>query len=355
MDRENKRRSFLKYLLSLMTFSAGSILSYKGNWGLKIKKSGSINIGPSEAQAKDAGIRVKKIAVEEHHGEGMSIDQRLKDMDKGGIDMQVINLMGGRGANTAEIVASCRSANEDLSKIVEKYPERFAGYTLLPMQDPDAAARELERAVKELGLKGPLIYSGSGGSYLDEKKFWGIYEMAEKLDVPVYIHPGVILADMSGPYKSPYPIVAMAMWGFAASTGLHAVRLIVSGAFDKYPKLKIILGHMGEALPYWLWRMDKHYIDDQAHLEKDAPGNNLKKLPSQYFLNNFYVVTSGMLWEPVLQFCISAMGSDRILFGCDYPAEPDLVFASQFIDSVSISDSDREKICHLNAEKLLRI
>jgi 2,3-dihydroxybenzoate decarboxylase len=142
---------------------------------------------------------------------------------------------------------------------------------------------------------------------------------------------------------------------FAAMTGLDAVRLIVSGVFDKYPGLKIILGHMGEGLPYWLWRMDKHYIDDQVHLEKDTPGNNLKKLPSQYFRENFYVTTSGMLWEPVLKFVISVLGSDRIFFACDYPPEPDLVFACQFIDSVSISDSDRKKICHVNAERLLRI
>jgi 5-carboxyvanillate decarboxylase len=243
-----------------------------------------------------------------------------------------------------------------LAEIVyKKYPGRFAGYCALPWQEPDAAPAELERAVKDLKLKGPMVYAGQSGSYMDDKKYWGIYEMAEKLDVPVYIHPGAILPDMSGPYNSPYPIVAGAMWGFAAATGLNAVRLIVSGVFDKYPGLKIMLGHLGEGIPYWLWRMDNMYPKYQAILDKDAPGNNLKKLPSQYFKENFYVVTSGMFWEPVLQLGITALGSDRILYGCDYPPESDLVFASKWIDSVSISDSDREKICHLNAERLLRL
>jgi 5-carboxyvanillate decarboxylase len=243
-----------------------------------------------------------------------------------------------------------------LAEIVyKKYPGRFAGYCALPWQDPDAAPAELERAVKDLKLKGPMVYAGQAGSYMDDKKYWGIYEMAEKLDVPVYIHPGAILPDMSRPYNSPYPTVAGAMWGFAAATGLNAVRLIVSGVFDKYPGLKIMLGHLGEGIPYWLWRMDNMYPKYQAILDQDAPGNNLKKLPSQYFKENFYVVTSGMFWEPVLQLGITALGSDRILYGCDYPPESDLVFASKWIDSVSISDSDREKICHLNAEKLLRL
>ena len=355
MDGKNKRRSFLKYLLSLMGFSAGLILSYKGNRGIETKKSGSINIGPSEARAKDTGVRVNKIGVEEHlEGDKVNnIDQRLKDMDEAGIDMHVMSAMGGRGSNTAEIVTSYKSVNESLSKIVEKYPKRFAGYTSLPMEDPDAAARELERAVKELGLKGPLIYSGSGGSYLDDKKFWGIYEMAEKLDVPVYIHPGGILPDMSAPYNT-YPVVAGAMWGYGASTGLHAVRLIISGVFDKYPGLKIMLGHMGEGIPYWLWRMDNMYVKYQTMLDKDTPGQNLKKKPSQYVMENFYVTTSGMFWHPVLQFVKSVLGADRILFATDYPPESSMV-AAQFMESAPISDTDKEKICHLNAERIFNI
>lgn len=353
MDKKNRRRVFLKHLLSFMAFSVGSILSYKKNVGAKV---GNLNFSKSHARGS-SNERIKKIAVEEHTGAEATIDQRLRDMDEAGVDMHVTSGMmmgGGRGTTTttAEIVASHKKANEALSKLVEKYPNRIAGYTSLPLQDPDAAAGELERAVKELGLKGPMIFSGDDG-YLDEKKFWVIYEMAEKLDVPIYVHPPGLTSEMKKPYNT-YPILQHAMWGYAAGTGLQAMRLIVSGVFDKYPGLKIMLGHMGEALPYWLWRMDKHYVMDQAMIEKDAPGNDLKKKPSEYFLNNFYITTSGMFWHPVLQFAITAVGADRILFATDYPPESS-VEAVQFIDSMPISDEDKNKICHLNAEKLLRI
>jgi predicted TIM-barrel fold metal-dependent hydrolase len=359
MGTENKRRLFIKQLFSLLAFSAGSVLSYKENRGLRIGKSGQIKIGLSEAQAKAVGARVKKIACEEHANKQdiENFDKRLKAMDEADINMQVVSFSQGGAANVSpsEEVSTVRGVNDTFAGIKEKYPERFAFYTTLPLRDPDKSVDELERAVKQLGLKGPLIYAGYEGSYLDDHKFWGIYEMAEKLGVPVYVHPGSILPDMNGPYNSPYPVVSGAMWGFAAATGLHAVRLIVSGVFDKYPGLKIMLGHLGEGIPYWLWRMDNMYVKYQAILDKDAPGNNLKKKPSQYFKENFYVTTSGMFWETPLQLCITALGADRILFGCDYPPESDLVFSSKWIDSVSMSDSDREKICHLNAEKLLRI
>jgi 2,3-dihydroxybenzoate decarboxylase len=221
------------------------------------------------------------------------------------------------------------------------------------MLDPDAAVVELERAVNDLGLKGPMIFAGSDGSYVDEQKFWGIYEMAEKLDVPVYIHPGSLLPDIVKPYAV-YPILSGPMWGFAAATGLQAMRLIVSGVFDRYPGLKIILGHMGEGIPYQLWRMDKHYVSDQVMYEKDAPGSNLKKKPSQYFKDNFYVTTSGMCWHPVFQFVLSVLGADRILFAADYPPES-ASEAARFIDAIQVGDTDKKKICHGNAERLLKL
>ncbi len=344
MNEETRRRSFLKQMLAILAAGAGSAISFKRSDGPRF------GIDLSEAKAENSGAKVKKIACEEHaHGAQDDFEKRLRDMDEAGIDMQVINFVN---FNSEEAKAS----NDSLAELVhKKYPGRFAGYCNLPWKDPDAAPEELRRAVNDLGLKGPMVFAGQASElYLDDRKFWGIYEMAEKLDVPVYIHPGALLPDMSGPYKSPYPILSMAMWGFSALTGLHAMRLIVSGVFDKYPRLKIMLGHMGEGIPYWLWRMDKHYSDDQAVIGKDEPGNNLQKLPSEYFKNNFYVTMSGMCWEPVLKFVITALGADRILFACDYPPEPALT-ASKFIDAVSISDDERQKICHLNAEKLLKL
>jgi predicted TIM-barrel fold metal-dependent hydrolase len=364
MGRKIKRRSFLKHFFSFSAFSAGTLLSFGGKNGTGgIRKYWPVNVDASEALSGHSGSRVKKIAVEEHIYGGNEqdsytihqLDKRLKDMDEAGIDMQVISfvLRYSKKMSPSEDVSDARSTNETLAGISKQYPDRLAFYTTLPMLDPDAAVDELERAVKGLGLKGPMIFSGSDGSYIDEQKFWGIYEMAEKLDVPVYIHPGALLPDIVKPYKT-YPILSGPMWGFAAATGLQAMRLIVSGVFDRYPGLKILLGHMGEGIPYWLWRMDKHYESDRFMFEKDAPGFNLKKKPSQYVKDNFYVTTSGMCWQPVLQFVLSVMGADRVLFAADYPPESALE-AARFIESAQISDRDREKICHRNAEELFRL
>ena len=363
MNGKIKRRSFFKYLFSLFAFSAGTLFPYKGNRVGRSGKYRPANMGPSIAQAKPAGSRMKKIAVEEHiyekdqHSESSvdRLDKRLMDMDEAGIDMQVISfaLRYSKKMSPSEDVSNARKTNDTLAEIAEQYPERLAFYTTLPMLDPDAAVEELERAVKKLGLKGPMIFSGSDGSYVDERKFWGIYEMAEKLDVPVYIHPGALLPDINKPYTT-YPILSGPMWGFAAATGLHAMRLIVSGVFDKYPGLKIMLGHLGEGIPYWLWRMDKHYVSDRFMFEKDAPGFDLKKEPSQYFKDNFYVTTSGMCWQPVLQFVLSVLGADKILFAADYPPES-ASEAARFIESAPISDDEKEKICHRNAERVLRL
>lgn len=361
MDGKIKRRSFLQHFFSLFAFSAGSFFSFKKR--NKVGKYWPGNMASSEAMAGNAGSGTKKIAIEEHiYGDEQlnpntidRLDKRLGDMDEAGIDMQVISfaLRYAKAMSPSEDVADARRINDMLSKAALKYPERLAFYSTLPMLEPDAAVDELQRAVKDLGLKGPMIFSGSDGSYIDDSKFWGIYEMAEKLDVPVFIHPGTLLPDIFQPFNT-YPILSGPMWGFAAATGLQAMRLIVSGVFDKHPGLKIILGHMGEGIPYWLWRMDKHYEADRFMFEKDAPGFDLKKKPSQYFKDNFYVATSGMCWEPVLQFVLSVMGADRVLFAADYPPES-ATEAARFIEAAQISDQDKERICHLNAERLFRL
>jgi 2,3-dihydroxybenzoate decarboxylase len=300
---------------------------------------------------------MKKIAVEEHANKQdiEHLDKRLKDMDEAGIDMQVLSYAPERfeGMDTAAIVARIKSINDQLAGVTEKYPERFAAFAYLPLQDPNAAAGELERVVKQLGLKGALIFLGPGEEYLDDGKYWGVFEVAEQLDVPIYLHPGGMSPDIIVPYKV-YPILTGAMWGFAVKVSLQAMRLICSGVFDKYPRLKIILGHMGEGIPYFLWRIDKHWLGGREFFDVDVPGFDLKKKPSEYFKENFYVTTSGMLWHPVLQFGLSVLGADRILFAADYPPESALE-AAQFIESAPISDNDKEKICHLNAEKLLRL
>ena len=206
----------------------------------------------------------------------------------------------------------------------------------------------------ELGLKGAMINGNIQGEFLDEKKFWPIFERAEKLDVPIYIHPKMPPADMIKPYL-PYPAVASAMAGFAAEAYLHAMRLICSGVFDRYPGLKIILGHMGEAFPFWLWRIDSRY---QSEISGDPASAKfyeyLQKNPSEYFINNFFVTTSGMFWNPVLEFVCSVLGAEKVLFAVDYPYESSKT-AVDFMDTSTISDAEKEKICHLNAERLLKL
>lgn len=278
------------------------------------------------------------------------IDLRLNDMDEADMDMQVLSFGFPRVEDFDPDKGTdlARDVNDQLSGVIKKYPKRFAGFATLAPQAPESAAAELERSVKKLGLKGTMIFSNTRNEYLDARKYWVIFETAEQLNVPVYIHPKEPSKDMIKPYLG-YPALSGAMLGFAAETSLHAIRLICSGLFDKYPKLKIMLGHMGEAIPFWLWRMDKHGPNTFA---SSPDFKNLKRLPSEYFRDNFYVTTSGMLWHPVLKFVKSVLGPDRILFGTDYPPESSKE-AVEFIESAPISKQDRNKICHVNAERLL--
>lgn len=280
---------------------------------------------------------------------------RLKEMDETGIDMQVLSLSfpgverfeGKDGTYVSKMV------NDENSNFVKRYPARFAGMAALAPQEPEAAAEELERAVKVLGLKGAMINGNIRGEYLDEKKYWVIFAKAEKLDVPVYIHPGMPSPEMIKPYTK-YPGLAGGILGFAAETSMHAMRLILSGLFDKYPNLKIILGHLGEAIPLWLWRIDSRWQEEQVDPASAEFYKYLRQLPSEYFRNNFYVTTSGMFWPPALKFVQSVLGPDRILFASDYPYE-DMADAARFIKSVDIEKETKETICHLNAEKLFKL
>ncbi len=272
---------------------------------------------------------------------------RLQEMDKAGIDMQVLSLISGvEDFDALDSIKWARKTNDDLAKVVKKYPERFAGLAALPMQEPGAAADELERAVKKLGLRGAKISSHVRGEYLDNRKYWGVFEKAQKLDVPIYIHPKRLSANMMKPYSA-YPGLSSAMLGYGAEASLNAMRLILSGVFDKYPHLKIILGHLGEALPFWAWRIDNMW-------QRTPESRNLRKKPSEYLRDNFFFTTSGMFWQPALLCVYLAFGADKMLFAVDYPFESNEL-AIQSIDTMPICDSDKEKIYHVNTEKLLAL
>ena len=270
---------------------------------------------------------------------------RLAEMDRAGIDVQVLS-MAGPGVeelDPPDSAALARRINGELAEIVRAHPDRFAGFATLAYGDPAGAADELERAVTKLGFRGAKLNSHVGGEYLDDRKYWVLFAMAERLGVPGMLHPkdppgGVLrlLAD--------YPGLTQAAWGFALDAGSHALRLICSGLFDAHPGLKILLGHLGEGIPFWLWRIDNHL--------PRATGYALKRKPSEYFLENFCVTTSGMVWEPQFLCVHQILGADRIFFAVDYPYEENDP-AVKSIEVVPISDADRAKICHGNAEKLL--
>ena len=288
---------------------------------------------------------------------------RLKDMDEAGIDMQVLSFpLGLEGLEVSVGTRLASEVNDEISVAVKKYPDRFAGFASLALKAPSAAGDELERAVKQLGFKGTMVLPHVGGEFIDAKKYWPTFERAAKLGVPVYIHPIHPPKDRLKQYAG-YPKLAGSMWGFAIEAGTAAMRLICSGIFDEYPDLKIILGHLGEALPFWMSRLDDRIQtttdtaippDFEVASKADAIllTKKLKKLPSQYIRDNFFVTTSGILWQPALQCTLMALGADKILFATDYPFEPGRE-AVEFMETVPISDSNRENILHLNAERLL--
>jgi predicted TIM-barrel fold metal-dependent hydrolase len=278
---------------------------------------------------------------------------RIKAMDEAGIDMQVLSLStpGCEQFSPADGIALAKKVNDELSKVIERYPDRFVGLATLAPQSPSEAADELERAVQKLGLKGAKVHSHIGDTYLDDQRYWVIFEKSEKLGVPIYLHPMTPSSSMVTPYASYGFALAGPSLGFGAETALQAMRLIYSGIFDKYPGLKIILGHLGEGLIFWIDRIDFVFRKMWMHKEVQP---KIKKLPSDYIRNNFMISTSGMFTLPAFMCALLAVGADRILFAVDYPYEK-CEEAVRFIENAPISERDKEKICHLNVEKLLQL
>src|SRR5579863_8219605 len=277
-------------------------------------------------------------------------DMRLKLMDEWDVDMHVLGLTStgvqmmdpDRGVAVAEI------ANDRLHDAVQKYPDRFAGLGTFAPQDPARSVKEIERVMTKLKLSGLIINSHTNGEFLSEKKYWPILEALESLNAPLYIHPRSPNPLMAKAYRADH--LEHAIWGYAAETGLHGLRLITGGIFDQFPKLQIVLGHMGEGIPYWLYRLDFMY----GRVKIDFGRRKLKLTPSEYFKRNFYITTSGMNWEPTLKFCIEAVGADRIMWAIDYPYQdhPDAV---EFMDAARISEKDKQAIYHGNAERVFKI
>jgi 5-carboxyvanillate decarboxylase len=276
--------------------------------------------------------------------------ERLAIMDQHGVDVHVLSITvpGPQLYDAPTGTAIATVINDRLAEVIGRHPTRFAGLAAIAPQDPVGAAREIERAVTKLGLNGVIINSHTHDEYLDDPKFWPIFEAAATHDAPIYLHPRAPSQLMIEPFK-PYSL-EHAIWGYQAEAGLHAVRLVMSGVFDRYPNLKIVLGHMGEGIPYWFYRID--YMHRGASRFNWRP--QLAKAPSEYFKSNFMITTSGMNWNPVLAFCLSVVGPDNIMFAIDYPYQ-DTPEAVQFLDAAPLSEEDRAKVYYRNAERVFKI
>ncbi|HTK09810.1 MAG TPA: amidohydrolase family protein [Ktedonobacteraceae bacterium] len=278
--------------------------------------------------------------------------ERLRQMDATGIDMQVLSY-GSPGTQilpASEAVPLARDANDQLAAAIAAHPERFAGFATLPTPDPEAAASELERAVQKLGFKGAMINGRTGDRFLDDPSFRPLLEAAVALDVPLYLHPTIPSRAVQDAYYSHLDpaisgVLATAGWGWHMETGTHALRMIVAGVFDQYPRLQLILGHWGEMIPFYLARVDGMMTPVTKHLQRRV---------SDYFLQQIYVTPSGMFTLPPFLLTLQIMGADRIMYAVDYPYIAGEQ-ARTFLETAPISPADKEKIAHGNAEKLLKI
>ena len=280
-------------------------------------------------------------------------DLRIADMDAAGVDRQIISLTapGTQILPARDAVAMAVLANDHLADACRRYPGRFSGLTAVAPQDPEAAVREIERGHRELGFKGVIINAHTHGEYLDNQKFWPVFEAAEALGTPIYLHPSTPPRNMIGPLLEAG--LDGAIYGFAVDTGMHVLRIITSGAFDRFPALRLVVGHLGEALPFWLYRLDyMHAATVKARrYESMKP---VKRKPSEYLRENVWVTTSGMAWAPAIMFCREVLGADRVLYAMDYPYQyvPGEVTAHE---NLPITPAEKKALFQANAEHVFNL
>jgi hypothetical protein len=279
-------------------------------------------------------------------------EARLKSMDEAGITLQVLSNTGP-GPDLVpgpDGVALAREMNDHLAAAVAKHPDRLAGFAVLPMASPDACPAELVRSVRELGFLGALINGTTDGRFLDHPSYDLLLSAAVELDVPIYIHPHLAPEPVRQAYYSELPSGAarsleQASWGWHQETAIHVLRMVFAGTFDKHPRLKVIIGHMGEMLPVMLRRIDESSANDVEHL---------KRSPSRTILDQVWITTSGIFSEPPFLAALTTFGIDRIMFSVDYPYAPNSM-GRKFLDTISLSPADMEKLTHKNADALLKL
>jgi 5-carboxyvanillate decarboxylase len=279
-------------------------------------------------------------------------ERRIADMDSSGIDIQILSLTspGVQVFDAATASSLATETNEQLAEAIRRYPTRFAGLAAVAPHDPGGAAKEMDRAVRRLGMKGVIVNSHTRGEMLDDPKFWEIFEAAESLNVPIYIHPQAPPPAMIAPYVDRG--LEGALWGFGAETGLHVLAIIRSGALDRFPRLRLVVGHLGEAIPFWLYRLD--YMNKTARPAIRTGAASLARPISDYMKENVYITTSGMAWAPAITFVQSVLGVDRVMYAMDYPYQFEQ-YEVDATDDVVISDENKKKLFQTNAERVFAL
>jgi len=278
--------------------------------------------------------------------------QRIGEMDAAGIDMQLMSLNspGVEQAEAVEGIAVAREANDFLAEMVNSHPTRFAGFASLPIQAPDQAAEELQRCVRKLGFKGANINGHARGRYLDDRFFSPILECAEALDAPIYLHPtippkAVVDALYSGFSPAVTGILSSSGWGWHIETAVHLLRMILGGVFDRHPKLQVVIGHLGEGIPFMLPRLNGSLSPQITKLERPL---------GDYLRQNVHYTFGGFNFAPTFLNLLLEVGADRIMFSVDYPYGS-MAEARSFLQHLPIIEADRERIAHGNAEQLFRL
>lgn len=301
-------------------------------------------------------------------------DGRIADMDAYGIDMQVLSLAvcGVEELEPAVATAIAHDTNEELAVAVRARPSRFAGFATLALQEPEKAAAELEYCVRNLKFKGALINGTTKGAFLDHARFTPLLEVAQSLDVPIYVHPAPIPMAVRNTYYGGLPdhwgdMLSIGAWGWHSEVAVESLRLIVAGVFDRFPKLKIVIGHMGENLPFAMARVDRILsrtdrpytltpsVGSAASVQHRKP---LERRPIDYFRENFYVTSSGFFTLPPFLCALQVVGNDHLLFSVDSPFTPNSM-GREFLNSVTaqlaMHPDNLKKFSHANAERLLRL
>jgi len=311
--------------------------------------------GPSQSLDK---LLVRGIYDAEGGGSGYDFldglldveEQRLGQMDELGVDMHLLSLTAP-GVQMFDADTACdlaQLANDRLAEICAGRPERFSGLASFAPQSPRRAAKEIERAMRELKLNGLIVNSHTNGEYLDDPKYWPVLEAAEALDACIYIHPRAASDTLKGPLQD-YGMDS-AMWGYGVEVGTHAVRMMAGGVFDAFPRLKICLGHMGEALPFWIWRINFMNSRAQATGRARKTGRSM----AEYLQDNFVFTNSGVEDPLALRYTIDKMGIDNVMWAIDYPYQP-MKPAVDFIDAFEATEEEKHALCHGNAERIFHI